>query len=113
MSPERAALCLDVSRETLRAAAGLSERDVCLYVGIPFCPTRCAYCSFVSQSVEKSMKLIPPFLEALYRELEATAEQVKKLGLRVVSVYMAAARPPPSAPGSLKNFAPDWSGALT
>ena len=93
VSPARAALCLDAARETLRAAASLEEKDVCLYVGIPFCPTRCAYCSFVSQSVEKSMKLIPPFLEALEQEIAATAEQVKRLGLRPVSVYMGGGTP--------------------
>lgn len=85
VSPARAQLCMTTTRETLRAAASLSPKDICLYVGIPFCPTRCAYCSFVSQSVEKSMKLIPPFLEALEKEiLPATAAQVNALGLRVV-----------------------------
>lgn len=93
VSPERAALCLDASRETMKAAASLGEKDVCLYVGIPFCPTRCAYCSFVSQSVEKSMKLIPPFLEALEQEIAATAAEVKALGLRPVSVYMGGGTP--------------------
>ena len=93
VSPERAALCLDASRETMKAAASLAERDVCLYIGIPFCPTRCAYCSFVSQSVEKSMKLIPPFLEALEKEIAATAEQVRALGLRPVSIYMGGGTP--------------------
>lgn len=93
VTPERAALCLDASRETLKAAGSLGACDVCLYVGIPFCPTRCAYCSFVSQSVEKSMKLIPPFLDALYQELTATAEQVRALGLRVISVYMGGGTP--------------------
>jgi len=93
VSPERAALCMDTSRETLKAAAELGEKDICLYIGIPFCPTRCAYCSFVSQSVEKSMKLIAPFLEALYKELSATAAQVKALGLRVISVYMGGGTP--------------------
>ena len=93
VSPERAALCLDASRETMKAAESLGERDVCLYVGIPFCPTRCAYCSFVSQSVEKSMKLIPPFLDALEREIEATAEAVLRLGLRPVSIYMGGGTP--------------------
>ncbi|MBR1457389.1 MAG: coproporphyrinogen dehydrogenase HemZ, partial [Oscillospiraceae bacterium] len=93
VAPERAALCLDASRETLRARSSLSPRDVCLYVGIPFCPTRCSYCSFVSQSVEKSMKLIPPFLDALEREIAATAAQVKRLGLRPVAVYMGGGTP--------------------
>ena len=93
VSPERAALCLDASRHTLAAKHSLEARDVCLYVGIPFCPTRCAYCSFVSQSVEKSMKLIPPFLAALEKEIAATAEQVRALGLRVVSIYMGGGTP--------------------
>ena len=93
VSPERAALCLATTRETLRAEASLDTRDVCLYVGIPFCPTRCAYCSFVSQSVEKSMQLIEPFLQALEREIAATAEQVRALKLRPVSLYMGGGTP--------------------
>ncbi len=93
VSAERAGLCLATTRETIRAAASLEERDVCLYVGIPFCPTRCAYCSFVSQSVEKSMKLVSPFLEALEKEIAATAAQARALGLRPVSIYMGGGTP--------------------
>ena len=93
VSPERAGLCLATTRETLRCEASLGARDVCLYVGIPFCPTRCAYCSFVSQSVEKSMALVAPFLEALEREIAATAAQVRALGLRPVSLYMGGGTP--------------------
>ncbi len=93
VSPERAALCLDASRHTMRAEESLGPRDLCLYVGIPFCPTRCAYCSFVSQSVEKSMKLIPPFLDALEQEIRATAAKVRALGLRPVSVYFGGGTP--------------------
>lgn len=93
VSHERALLCLDTSRATVLADRQLEAKDVCLYIGIPFCPTRCAYCSFVSQSVEKSMKQIPAFLEALERELEAVAEQVRKAGLQVVSIYMGGGTP--------------------
>ena len=93
VSPERAALCLDTARQTLKAEASLKPEDICLYVGIPFCPTRCSYCSFVSQSVEKSMALMEPFLEALFKEIAATAAQVKALGLRVVSIYMGGGTP--------------------
>ena len=93
VNEDRAALCLATTRETLKAEASMGEKDVCLYVGIPFCPTRCSYCSFVSQSVEKSMKLIPPFFEALLKEVEATAQQVNKLGLRPVSLYMGGGTP--------------------
>ena len=104
VSPERAELCLDATRQTRLVKASLTERDVCLYVGIPFCPTRCAYCSFVSQSVEKSMKLIPPFLEALEKEIAATARQVKALGLRVVSIYMGGGTPTTLDPAQLERL---------
>jgi len=93
VSPERAELCLATTRETLKADSSMGEKDVCLYIGIPFCPTRCSYCSFVSQSVEKSMKLIAPFMDALMKEIEATAEQVRALGLRPVSLYMGGGTP--------------------
>ena len=93
VSEARARLCLRTSLETVRAEKSLEPRDVCLYVGIPFCPTRCAYCSFVSQSVEKSMKLIPPFLDALYKEIDAVSAQVSKNSLRVISVYMGGGTP--------------------
>ena len=104
VSPERAALCLDTSRETMKAAASLGPRDVCLYVGIPFCPTRCAYCSFVSQSVEKSMKLIAPFHAALHKELKATAEQLRELGLTPVSIYMGGGTPTTLSAGQLDEL---------
>lgn len=93
VTPERARLCLETSLVTLQAEESLGDKDICLYVGIPFCPTRCAYCSFVSASVEKSMKLIDPFLDALYKELTATAEEIRALGLHVVSIYMGGGTP--------------------
>ena len=93
VSHERALLCLDTSRATLRADRSLRPQDVCLYIGIPFCPTRCAYCSFVSQSTEKSMTLIPGFLAALEQELWAVAEQCQQTGLSVVSAYMGGGTP--------------------
>lgn len=93
VSPERARLCLHTARAGLACAESLSPRDVCLYVGIPFCPTRCSYCSFVSQSVAKSMKLIPAYLEALYQEIDTTAQVLANLKLRVISVYMGGGTP--------------------
>lgn len=93
VSRQRAVLCGDTARVTEDIAKGLSPRDICLYVGIPFCPTRCSYCSFVSQSVEKSMKLIPPFLDALMLEVEAAAKAVNELGLSVISIYMGGGTP--------------------
>lgn len=64
-----------------------------LYISIPFCPTRCSYCSFVSSSVEKTMKLIPNYLTLLCEEIEHTAEVAKELGLHLESVYVGGGTP--------------------
>ena len=93
VSPERTALTLDAARAAMAAQKSLGPRDVCLYVGIPFCPTRCAYCSFVSQSVEKSMHLIPPFLDALSQEIRATGEAAARAGLRPAALYLGGGTP--------------------
>lgn len=64
-----------------------------LYVSVPFCPSRCSYCSFVSQSVEKSFKLIEPYVELLCREIEYTGKIAKELSLRLESVYIGGGTP--------------------
>jgi len=92
-SPERAELCLHTAHASKRVTDRLGKKDICLYLGVPFCPTRCAYCSFVSQSVEKSMKLLGPFVDALMQDISATAEQARQLGLNVIAVYLGGGTP--------------------
>ena len=77
----------------IRAAAELEPNDISLYVGIPFCPTRCAYCSFVAQSVEKSFSLVEPYLEALFDEITAAGQLVREMGLNIKSFYMGGGTP--------------------
>ena len=67
VSPSRRRLAVETAQAGLRAKADLRPEDISLYIGIPFCPTRCAYCSFVSQSVEKSLGLVEPYLDVLCR----------------------------------------------
>ncbi len=64
-----------------------------LYVGIPFCPSRCSYCSFVMSSVERAKKLIEPYTDLLCEELKATAKAANDLGLRLESVYFGGGTP--------------------
>ncbi|MCQ2514206.1 MAG: coproporphyrinogen dehydrogenase HemZ [Ruminococcus sp.] len=64
-----------------------------LYVGIPFCPSRCSYCSFVMASIEKAEKLIEPYVNLLCEEIKATAEVVSSLGLRLETVYFGGGTP--------------------
>ena len=93
VSPERAALCSDTAKAGLDVKRSLQKNDICLYIGIPFCPTRCSYCSFVSHSVEKSMKLIPPYLDALYSEIEEAGRLCRETGSRIVAVYIGGGTP--------------------
>ena len=75
-----------------------------LYVSIPFCPTRCAYCSFVSQSVDKAVRLMPEYVELLCRELEATAQVANELGLHLESAYIGGGTPTTLAPEHLDRL---------
>ena len=102
VSRERAELCTDAARAARLMKETLGPRDVALYVGIPFCPTRCAYCSFVSNSVEKSFGLVGPFVQALLREIDSAAGLVKELGLRVICVYIGGGTPTSLPPEDLE-----------
>ena len=93
VTPARARLAIEAADAGIRAAAELEPNDISLYVGIPFCPTRCAYCSFVAQSVEKSFSLVEPYLEALFDEITAAGQLVRELGLNVKSFYMGGGTP--------------------
>ena len=93
VSPQRAELAVDCSESTVAATKLLEKQDVSLYVGIPFCPTRCAYCSFVSRSIGKRTELLEPYLQALYKELEVTGKLMKKSGKTVRSVYIGGGTP--------------------
>ncbi len=93
VTPERRALALDCTRSTVRAARLLEGRDISLYIGIPFCPTRCAYCSFVSRTVGKRTELIEPYLQALLREICHAGQLVANSGCRVRTIYMGGGTP--------------------
>lgn len=69
------------------------DNSFSLYISIPFCPSRCSYCSFVSASVEKTAHLIEPYVELLCKEIEATAEYAHRLSLRLEAVYMGGGTP--------------------
>lgn len=93
VSPARGALCIDTAKASQTVNNTLSDREVALYIGIPFCPTRCHYCSFVSHSVEKSIKLIVPFLDALLKEIDTLSSVVRENDLKIIAVYIGGGTP--------------------
>ena len=118
VSPARRRLALESAEAGLKAKRELRPEDISLYIGIPFCPTRCAYCSFVSASVEKSFHLMTPYLEALTAEVEAAGRMVKETGLRIKSFYMGGGTPTTLSAGQMDalltavNKAFDLSGCV-
>ena len=86
-------LAMDCSRSTVNAAGKLDKNDISVYIGIPFCPTRCAYCSFVSRSIGKRTELLDPYLQALYKELEHTGKLLASSGKTVRTIYIGGGTP--------------------
>ena len=93
VSPERTELALDAARASLAAERKLEKQDISLYVGIPFCPTRCAYCSFVSADVKRALKLVEPYLDALEQEIDAAADYLRQAGSTVRTIYIGGGTP--------------------
>ena len=89
----KAELAHEVMLHENRSIARSGPKSFSLYVSIPFCPTRCAYCSFVSHSIEKTHKLMTPYVDLLLRELEETAKYAKELGLELATVYFGGGTP--------------------
>ena len=93
VTPQRRKLAVDCSLSTANAASLLESTDVSLYVGIPFCPTRCAYCSFVSRTVGKRTELIEPYLTALLEEIRVTGQLLANSGRKVRTIYIGGGTP--------------------
>ena len=93
VTPERRKLAIDCSLSTVNAVDKTADSDISLYIGIPFCPTRCAYCSFVSRTVGKRTELIEPYLDALYKELSHTGKLLANSGKTIRTIYIGGGTP--------------------
>ncbi len=79
-------------KRVIEAQRGLYERregNCDLFVSLPFCPTKCAYCSFITAPIAATKKYVPAYLEALERELEAAKPLIGNLR----SVYIGGGTP--------------------
>ena len=72
---------------------GSRPRAYSLYIGIPFCPSRCSYCSFVSCNLDRDRKLVQPYVDCLCRELSAIRQQADQAGLQLQSIYIGGGTP--------------------
>lgn len=92
LSPEKSNLIEDIIFEQ----KNIYDRDndsVDLYVNIPFCVSRCTYCSFVSAIIDQKKKLIQPYVEALSKELVEAQKIITENGYKLRSIYCGGGTP--------------------
>ena len=121
VSAPRAALAVECAQAALDVNKTLTGDGLSLYIGIPFCPTRCAYCSFISSDVKGSLSLIEPYVDGLCREIELAGELLRERGLHIHTAYMGGGTPTTLSAGQLdrvlsaveKNLPMDRCGEFT
>ena len=93
LNPRKAALAVTVASNEMKLTSKLPGNLCSVYISIPFCPSRCAYCSFVSYTSGKLLSLIDDYLLELYRDIDDTFATIRELGLRVATVYIGGGTP--------------------
>lgn len=93
VSDRKANLSVDIALREIDLLKDIKKDDICLYIGIPFCRTRCLYCSFITAESGTCEHLIKPFIAALLKEIEFTGELVKKHKMNIVSMYIGGGTP--------------------
>ena len=109
--PKKAALATEIAVTEKRIVGDSSSKDCSVYVSIPFCPSRCTYCSFVSYTSKRLLDLIPQYLEQLKKDLAENFSVIHKLGLRVRTVYIGGGTPTILDEKQLRNLL-SWIGSL-
>ena len=104
VAPEKTRLAQSVVSAQKNAIALSRPDSYSLYVSIPFCPSRCSYCSFVSHSIAQAGRLVPEYLHLLCLEIEDTARRAKAEGLRLETVYIGGGTPTSLSAGQLKQL---------
>jgi len=93
MFPDKARSCVNVATEQYDVLSVDREKRSNLYISIPFCPSRCNYCSFVSHSIARAGELVEPYLNLLLNELEQVAKIISDEGIVNDTVYVGGGTP--------------------
>ncbi len=102
LNPKKAALLTDIAEKEATIIRATPSKSCSVYISIPFCPTRCAYCSFVSYSTKRLLSMLDDYLVRLHEDIDRTFETIKRLGLRVVTVYIGGGTPTVLEPDQLR-----------
>ena len=104
VNPKKAALAVSVAATELKLTRKLPKNLCSVYISIPFCPTRCAYCSFVSYTSERLLSLIDDYLKMLYLDIDNIFSIIRQLGLKVATIYIGGGTPTVLSPFQLESL---------
>lgn len=90
---KKANLCVKTAKREINVLKDTDKNDICIYIGVPFCRTRCLYCSFVTNSAANNFKYMDGFVQSLLKEIEYTADLLKKTDYNVVGLYFGGGTP--------------------
>ncbi|MBO5402611.1 MAG: coproporphyrinogen dehydrogenase HemZ [Clostridia bacterium] len=93
VSPEKTELSIRTAHNEIRMLEGVGGKTAGLYISIPFCPTRCQYCSFVSYSTPRLLKMLPDYVELLIKDIKDTASVLGEIGVKLSAIYVGGGTP--------------------
>ncbi len=96
VTPKKAALAVEIARseqKIVRLASESSHRTCSVYISIPFCPSRCSYCSFVSYSTERLLSMIPEYLKRVIEDTKRLLRYIAERGFKVLTIYIGGGTP--------------------
>lgn len=93
VSDEKIKIALSIAKKERELVKDIPKNSISLYIGIPFCPSKCVYCSFMSMAAKQMAPFVEPYLNALYREIDATKKIIEDLGLTIETVYIGGGTP--------------------
>lgn len=102
VSPKKATLLGNIAKNENKIISKMGDNTCSLYISIPFCPSRCSYCSFVSYSTKRLLSLIPDYLAKLLYEVENTLKLINELGQKLISIYIGGGTPSILTPDQMR-----------
>ena len=110
VAPDRAALLAEIAAEQ-RKLPKPGDEWMDVYIGIPFCTTRCAYCSFASGEIGDG-SLIEPYMASLTREMRACTEILKDSGRKLRALYVGGGTPTALPQGAFEQLMEETVGCF-
>ncbi len=103
VSEDKKKLLRTVAQNEIALIDAMPEKSISLYLGIPFCPTRCLYCSFVSTDMRKSSKYMSDYVDHLLKEIVYLGALLQKEDVHIQCVYMGGGTPTSLSSEDLKR----------